>query len=91
MLINILTFNLPGAITRPLFTEYNNRIKEIDKILGWENSAYKELREYESVVESLLAMSFMSTAFFDLFDTSSKKEYACLFSISDLLLNQDTF
>lgn len=28
-LINILTYNLPGAITRPLFTEYNNRVKEI--------------------------------------------------------------
>ena len=56
-LINILTYNLPGAITRPLFTEYNNRVKEIGDILGWENSAYKELCEYESVIESLLAMS----------------------------------
>ena len=47
-LINILTYNLPGAITRPLFTEYNNRVKEIEDILDWEDSAYKELREYEN-------------------------------------------
>lgn len=53
-LINILTYNLPGSITRPLFTEYNNRVKEIGDILGWEDSAYKDLREYELLRDFLL-------------------------------------
>ena len=56
-LINILTYKLPGAVTRPLFTEYNNRLRETAKIWSWENSSYRILQEYEPVVVSLLAMS----------------------------------
>ena len=99
ILINILTFNLPGAITRPLFTEYNNRIKEIDKILGWENSAYKELREYESVVESLLAMSLFyryvlghfqaATSFYRTVNQRCGKEKECAIRIGRTVLDKE--
>ena len=56
-LINILTYHLPGTITRPMFMEYNNRLREIGNILAWEKSAYRILQNYQTVVESLLAIS----------------------------------
>jgi len=56
-LIKILTYKLPGAITIPLFTEYNNRLREIAQIWSRENSSYRVLKEHEPVILSLLAMS----------------------------------
>lgn len=56
-LLNILTYKLPGIVTRPLFMEYNNRLREINNILAWEESSYRVLGDYQTVVESLLAMS----------------------------------
>lgn len=98
-LINILTYNLPGAITRPLFTEYNNRIKEIENILGWENSAYKELRDYETVVESLLAMSLFyryvlghfqaATSFYKTVNQRCEKEKECAIRIGRSVLDKE--
>ncbi len=56
-LINILTYKLPVAVTKPLFAEYNNRLREIANIWSWKKSAYLVLKEYEPVIESLLAMT----------------------------------
>ena len=56
-LLKILTYKLPGAVTRPLFTEYNNRLRDISNIWSWEKSAYRDLKEYEPMIVSLLAMS----------------------------------
>ena len=56
-LLNILTYKLPGIVTRPLFIEYNNRLREIDNILAWEESCYRALVDYQTVVELLLALS----------------------------------
>ena len=56
-LLKILTYKLPGVVTRPLFTEYNNRLRDIAKIWSWEKSKYRVLQEYEPVIYSLLAMS----------------------------------
>lgn len=56
-LINVLTYKLPGAITIPLYAEYNNRLREIFQLWSWENSSYRVLQEHESVIKSLLAMS----------------------------------
>ena len=56
-LLNILTYKLPGIVTLPLFMEYNNRLREINNILAWEESSYRVLGDYQTVVESLLAMS----------------------------------
>ena len=98
-LINILTYNLPGAITRPLFTEYNNRVKEIGDILGWEDSAYKELCEYESVIESLLAMSLFYryvlghfqavTSFYKTVNQRCGSEKECAIKIGRIVLDKE--
>lgn len=56
-IINILTFGLPGDVTRPIYLEYNSRRRELDRI--WSNSEnhYQMLQDYVSTVEALLAMS----------------------------------
>ena len=56
-LINALTYQLPGSITRPLYMEYKSRMEEIERIWKTGNAAYIELREYRSVVEALMAVS----------------------------------
>ena len=34
-IINILTYRLPGNVTRPIYLEYNSRRRELDRI--WAN------------------------------------------------------
>lgn len=98
-LINILTAKLPGTITRPLFTEYNNRRREIADILAWKDSTYQVLREYESVVDSLLAMSLFyryvlghiqgATSFYRTVNQRSQANNECGISFGNNVLNRE--
>ena len=56
-LINILASKLPGSVTRPMYLEYNNRKREIERIWANPENHYKMLQDYKSTVESLLAIS----------------------------------
>lgn len=56
-IINILAFGLPGSVTRPIYLEYNSRRRELDRIWANPENHYRELQEYVSTVEALLAIS----------------------------------
>lgn len=56
-IINILTYGLPGDITRIIYLEYNSRRREIDRIWANSENHYQMLQGYVSTVETLLAIS----------------------------------
>lgn len=56
-IINILTFGLPGNVTRPIYMEYNSRRRELDRIWANPENHYQMLQEYVPTVEALLAIS----------------------------------
>ena len=56
-LINILTFGLPGIVTRPIYLEYNSRRRELDRIWANPENHYQELQGCVPTVEALLAIS----------------------------------
>ena len=56
-IINILTFGLPGNVTRPIYLEYNSRRRELDRIWANPKNHYQVLQDYVSTVEALLAIS----------------------------------
>lgn len=55
-ILNILCYELPGFLTRPMFNEYESIKRQIIRI--WEDGyqVYLPLKEYERVVYSLLAV-----------------------------------
>lgn len=56
-IINILTYELPGNITRTIYLEYNSRRRELDRIWANPDNNYRVLQDYVSTVEALLAIS----------------------------------
>lgn len=56
-LINILTFGLPGTVTRPIYLEFNSRRRELDRIWANPENHYQELQGFVPTVEALLAIS----------------------------------
>lgn len=56
-IINILSYGLPGHITRPIYLEYNSRRRELDRIWANPENHYQMLQSYVSTVETLLAIS----------------------------------
>ncbi len=56
-IINILTYKLPGNVTRPIYLEYNSRRRELDRIWANPENNYQMLQDYVSTVEALLAIS----------------------------------
>ena len=56
-IINILTYGLPGNVTRPIYLEYNSRRRELDRIWANPENHYQMLQGYISTVETLLALS----------------------------------
>ena len=56
-IINILTYGLPGNVTRPLYLEYNSRRRELDRIWANPENHYQMLLGYVSTIEALLAIS----------------------------------
>lgn len=56
-IINILTYRLPGNVTRPIYLEYNSRRRELDRIWANPENNYHMLQNYVSTIEALLAIS----------------------------------
>lgn len=56
-IINILTSGLPGNVTRPIYLEYNNRRRELNRIWANPENHYQMLQCCVSTVEALLAIS----------------------------------
>ena len=56
-LLNILTTGLSGAVTRPIYQEYNSRRNELDWIWAKEENKYQMLQSHVKTVEALLAIS----------------------------------
>ena len=85
-IINILTFGLPGDVTRPVYLEYNSRRRELGRIWANPENHYKELQDYVTTVEALLAMSLFyrnvmghmtgATSFYKTVNRATEKERA---------------
>lgn len=60
-IINILTSGLPGNVTRPIYLEYDNRRRELDRIWANPENHYQVLQGYVSTVEALLAISMCTS------------------------------
>lgn len=56
-IINILTYGLPGNVTRSIYREYNSRRRELDRIWANPENHYQMLQGYVTTVEALLAIS----------------------------------
>ena len=56
-ILNILTHDLQGDVTRPLYMEFNSKRIELDRIWAEPNNNYQMLKSYASTVEALLAVS----------------------------------
>lgn len=52
-----LTYKLSGQVTGPLYIDYNNKRREIERIWAKPDNAYSMLQDYASTVDALLAMS----------------------------------
>lgn len=56
-IINILTYRLPGNVTRPIYLEYNSRRRELERIWANPENNYQMLQNYVTTIEVLLAIS----------------------------------
>ncbi len=56
-LINILCYGLPGGICHPMCNEFDARKAQIKQIWSKQYQKYMVLKEYESTIDALLAMS----------------------------------
>ena len=56
-IINLLTYRLPGNVTRPIYLEYNSRRRELDRIWANPGNNYQVLQNHTSTIEALLAIS----------------------------------
>jgi len=56
-LINILCYNLPGGICRPMCNEFDARKAQIKQIWAKQYQKYMVLEHYESTIDTLLAIS----------------------------------
>ena len=56
-ILNILTKGLPGAVTHPLYLEYNSRKREVDNVMAkYEN--YKILQDYSSTIDAIMLILY---------------------------------
>lgn len=97
-IINILTYRLPGNVTRPIYLEYNSRIRELDRIWANPENNYHMLQNYISTIEALLAISIFyrhvmghmhgAVSFYKSVNQSScGMENECSIKVGDMLLD----
>lgn len=55
-MLNLLCYELPGYLTRPMYLEYENRKVQINKIWDQNYKEYLPLKKYSHVVDMLLAL-----------------------------------
>ena len=93
-LINNLTFGLPVNVARPLYQEYSNRRREIDRIWATPENKYKMLQDYVSTVEALLAISLFyrhvlghiqgATSFYKSVNANNGNASACSIKVGNI-------
>lgn len=98
-IINILTFGLPGNVTRPIYLEYSSRRKEIDRIWSNPENNYQMLQEYVPTVEALLAISIFyrqvmghmwgAVSFYKSVNRKSEKEEECAIKVGKTILDSE--
>ena len=96
-LINILTSGLPGNVVRPLYQEYNNRRREIDRIWANPDNNYRMLQDYVATVEALLAISLFyrhilghihgATSFYKSVNATNRNEIECSIKVGNTILD----
>ena len=96
-LINNLTFGFPVNVARPLYQEYSNRRREIDRIWANPENKYKMLQDYGSTVEALLAISLFyrhvlghiqgATSFYKSVNANNGNASACSIKVGNMILD----
>ena len=96
-IISILTFGLPGNVTRPIYLEYNSRRRELDRIWANPENNYRMLQEYVPTVEALLAISLFyrhvmghmqgATSFYKSVNQRVGKEKECAIKVGKTVLD----
>lgn len=96
-IINILTFGLPGNVTRPMYLEYNNRRRELDRIWANPENHYRMLQEYTPTVEALLGISLFyrhvmghmtgATSFYKSVNKNRERGKECAIKVGNTILD----
>ena len=95
-ILNILTTGLPGAVTHPIYLEYNSRKREVNNVLEKYDN-YKVLQHYSSTIDALLSMCLfyrhvmghmMGAASFYI-SVNKGREKECPIKIGELLLDKE--
>lgn len=97
--INILTFGLPGNVTRPIYLEYNSRRRELDRIWANPENHYQILQGYVSTVETLLAISLFyrhvmghmqgAVSFYSFVNKRTGKDKDCAIKVGKTILDHE--
>ena len=96
-LINNLTFGLPVNVARPLYQEYSNRRREIDRIWANPDNNYRMLQDYVATVEALLAISLFyrhilgqihgATSFYKSVNATNRNDIECSIKVGNMVLD----
>jgi len=96
-IINILTYGLPGNVTRPIYLEYNSRRRELDRIWANPDNNYRMLQDFVPTVEALLAISLFyryvmghmqgATSFYKSVNQKIGKEGVCAITVGKTVLD----
>ncbi|MDD6472688.1 MAG: hypothetical protein PUF62_06605 [Bacteroidales bacterium] len=96
-IINILTFGLPGNVTRPMYLEYNTRRRELDRIWANPENHYRMLQEYTPTVEALLGISLFyrhvmghmtgATSFYKSVNKNRERGKECAIKVGNTILD----
>lgn len=96
-IINILTYNLPGSVTRAIYLEYNSRRLELDRIWANPENNYRMLQDYVPTVEALLATSLFyrhvmgymqgATSFYKSVNQRARVEGECEIKVGRTIFN----
>lgn len=96
-IINILTSGLPGNVTRPIYLEYNNRRRELNRIWANPENHYQMLQCCVSTVEALLAISIFyrhvmghmhgAVSFYKSVQRNSGREKECAIKIGETIFD----
>ena len=97
--INVLTYGLPGNVTRPIYLEYNSRRRELDRIWANPENRYQELQGYVPTVEALLAISLFyrhvmghmqgAVSFYSSVNKKSGREKECAIKVGQTILDNE--
>lgn len=96
-IINILTFGLPGNVTRPMYLEYNSRRRELDRIWANPENNYRMLQGYTPTVEALLGISLFyrhvmghmtgATSFYKSVNKNRERGKECAIKVGNTILD----